>query len=66
MPPQRAQFAMVSLHVTVELASIVGNLDVYPRQAVIVVCRFTAVVHASLRKSLRSSCLQYEPGCRKT
>ena len=59
---QRTQLTMIGLHVTVQLTSIIRNLDVYSGQAVIIVSRFTAIVHASLRKSLTSSCLQYEPG----
>jgi hypothetical protein len=39
---------VICLHVTIELAGIVGDLDVYPRQAIIVVSGFTALVHASL------------------
>ncbi len=66
MPAQRAQLTMIGLDVTVELTSVIRNLDVYSWQAVIVVSRFTAMVHASLRKSLTSSFLQYEPGARKT
>jgi hypothetical protein len=53
---------MIGLHISVELAGIIRDLDVHSRQAVIVVSRFTALVHASLRKSLTRSCLQYEPG----
>jgi hypothetical protein len=39
---------MIGLHISVELAGIIGDLDVYSRQAVIVVSRFTALIHASL------------------
>ena len=66
MPAQRAQLTMIGLDVAVELAGVIGNLDVYSRQAEIVVSRFTALVHASLRNSLTSSFLQYEPGARQT
>ena len=60
MPPQRAQLTMVGLHISVELAGIIGDLDVYSRQAVIVVSRFTALVHESLRFPHNLSS-QYEP-----
>jgi len=54
---------MVGLHISVKLAGIIGDLDVYSRQAVVVVSRFTALVHAYLSgRSLTSPCLQYEPG----
>ncbi len=66
MPAERAQLTMIGLDVAVELTSIIRNLDVYSRQAEIVVSRFTALVHASLRKSLTCSFLQYEPGARQT
>src|SRR5712692_11268044 len=52
---------MVGLHVTVELTGVIGDVDLYPRQAVVVVSRFAAVVHAL---SPHSPCLQYEPGGR--
>jgi len=48
VPPQRAQLTIVGLHISVQLPGIVGNFDVYMRQAVIVVSRFTALIHATL------------------
>lgn len=39
---------MIRLHVAIELAGIIGNLDVYSRQPVIIVPRFAALVHASI------------------
>jgi hypothetical protein len=52
MTAQRAQFAMIGLDIPVEFASIIRDLDVNWWQAVVVVCRFTALVHRPLRKSL--------------
>ena len=49
MPPQRTQLTMVGLDVSVQLARVIGDLDVHWRQPVVVVPRFTALVHACLR-----------------
>ena len=49
MAPHRAQFTMVGLDVSVKLARVIGDLDVHWRQPVVVVPRFTALVHAYLR-----------------
>jgi hypothetical protein len=55
MPAKRPQLAVISLHVTIEFAGIVWDLDVDWRQAVVIVPLFPALVHASLRNS------QYAP-----
>jgi len=39
---------VIGLHITVKLAGVIGYLDVYLRQAVIVMSGFTALIHASL------------------
>src|SRR5262249_46644804 len=59
LTPQSAQLTVVSLHLAIKLTGIIRDLDIYSRQAVVVVSWFTALVHGRL---LTAPTLQYEPG----